>query len=118
MDLTSNMKTFRGDFVFIYCFSWDIPLIPNISDPNLSLNYDIPPMTEEEAVFSLCLETEVRMVEGATTVMSCTWTPDKAFLRNERNLCGLGLGVLYPKGTMAGYLFFVSISIWLTFCIL
>ena len=106
VDLTSNMKSFRGDFVLIYCRNWDIPLIPNQGDPNLSLNYDIPPMTEDEAVFALCLETEVRMVEGEATVMSQAWTPDKAFLKNERNLCGLGLGVLYPKGTMAGILIF------------
>ena len=92
LDQQSNVKNWRGQFMFVYCRTWDIPLVPNLGEPNLSLNFDVPPMNRKEAVVALLLETKGLVVNGDAVQLPMNWIPNRAFLEDERKLCTIGLG--------------------------
>uniref|UniRef100_A0A803N660 Uncharacterized protein n=1 Tax=Chenopodium quinoa TaxID=63459 RepID=A0A803N660_CHEQI len=87
----SNVKNRRGQLIFVYCRTWDIPLVPNLEEPNLSLNYDNPHMTTEEAVVTFCLETKGLVINGDPVQLPMTWIPDRAFLEDEKKTCTISL---------------------------
>lgn len=64
-DLSTHVKVFRGEFVFVYYGrEWGVPRIPVLTEPNLSLNWDVPKMEMDEAVVAFYLRADRMKVNG------------------------------------------------------
>lgn len=99
-DVPSNQKHFRGEYFFVYYGrEWEIPLVPTIlQDPNLALNFDIPQMSDEEAVVALYFVARDVLRDGKKEWVPTNWIPSPKSLSSEKFLSATGLSPAFPKG--------------------
>lgn len=77
----------------------DIPLIPTVDrEPNLALNWDVPQMSDDEAVVALYFLVRDIMRDGKKEWVPTNWIPSPKSLSSEKFLSAIGLSLTFLKG--------------------